>query len=215
MRLSRNRNWGHPDLIALIERLSAKAKQVAGWPGILIGDMSQPRGGPMWDGHNSHQVGLDADIYLTPMPNRELSRAERELVETTDGGGCEPDRCGPKRLDAGTFRGPQGRCQGTQVERIFVNPAIKKALCREATGDRGWLNKVRPMHGHDYHFHIRIKCRPIARVASRSLRFRQASWVVGMIWKGGSSIRSFIPSQSRSRSSPERDRPVAAPCSLP
>ena len=46
------------------------------------------------------------------------------------------------------------------VQRIFVNAAIKKALCREAKGDRSWLSKVRPMYGHDYHFHIRIKCPP-------------------------------------------------------
>ena len=48
--------------------------------------------------------------------------------------------------------------QEPAVERIFVNAAIKKALCREAKGDRSWLSKVRPMYGHDYHFHIRIKC---------------------------------------------------------
>ena len=46
------------------------------------------------------------------------------------------------------------------MQRIFVNAAIKKALCREAKGDRSWLSKVRPMYGHDYHFHIRIKCPP-------------------------------------------------------
>ena len=46
------------------------------------------------------------------------------------------------------------------VQRIFVNAAIKKALCREAKGDRSWLSKIRPMYGHDYHFHIRIKCPP-------------------------------------------------------
>jgi penicillin-insensitive murein DD-endopeptidase len=45
-----------------------------------------------------------------------------------------------------------------EVERIFVNAAIKKALCRDAKGDRGWLHKVRPMWGHDYHFHIRLSC---------------------------------------------------------
>ena len=45
-----------------------------------------------------------------------------------------------------------------EVERIFVNAAIKKALCREAKGDRGWLHKVRPFWGHDYHFHIRLSC---------------------------------------------------------
>jgi penicillin-insensitive murein endopeptidase len=48
--------------------------------------------------------------------------------------------------------------QEPSVQRIFVNAAIKKALCREAKGDRSWLSKVRPMYGHDYHFHIRIRC---------------------------------------------------------
>jgi penicillin-insensitive murein endopeptidase len=52
--------------------------------------------------------------------------------------------------------------QEPTVQRIFVNAAIKKALCREAKGDRSWLNKVRPMYGHDYHFHIRIRCPPDA-----------------------------------------------------
>src|ERR1700736_2504845 len=83
MRLSRNRNWAHPDMVALLERLSVKAHEVAGWPGLLVGDMSQPRGGPMLTGHASHQVGLDADIWLTPMPNRELSRSEREEMSAT------------------------------------------------------------------------------------------------------------------------------------
>ena len=78
MRLSRNRYWAHPDMVALVKRLAAKARKDAGWPGILVGDMSQPRGGPMFTGHASHQVGLDADIWLTPMPTRQLSRNERE-----------------------------------------------------------------------------------------------------------------------------------------
>src|SRR5581483_9620119 len=45
-----------------------------------------------------------------------------------------------------------------EVERVFVNAAIKKALCRGAAGSRGWLAKVRPYWGHDYHFHVRIHC---------------------------------------------------------
>ena len=45
-----------------------------------------------------------------------------------------------------------------KVERIFVNAAIKKALCRSTDTDRTWLRKVRPMWGHDYHFHIRMSC---------------------------------------------------------
>src|SRR5262249_11949985 len=69
MRVSRNRYWGHPELIELLQRLSDKATNV-GWPGLLVGDIGQPRGGPMLTGHASHQIGLDADIWLTPMPTR-------------------------------------------------------------------------------------------------------------------------------------------------
>ena len=47
-----------------------------------------------------------------------------------------------------------------QVERVFVNPAIKKKLCDTWTGDRSLLGKVRPIYGHDEHFHIRIHCPP-------------------------------------------------------
>jgi penicillin-insensitive murein DD-endopeptidase len=43
MRLSRNRNWGHPDLTSWVERFAQDAKSLEGWPGLLIGDMSQPR----------------------------------------------------------------------------------------------------------------------------------------------------------------------------
>ena len=50
--------------------------------------------------------------------------------------------------------------QDRQVQRIFVNAAIKKALCRDATGDRSWLHTVRPYWGHDYHFHVRLVCPP-------------------------------------------------------
>src|SRR5664279_1644657 len=90
MRLSRNRNWAHPDMVKLLERLSVKAHKDAGWPGILVGDMSQPRGGPMFTGHASHQVGLDADVWLTPMPDHVLSREERE--ETSAVMMVRPDR---------------------------------------------------------------------------------------------------------------------------
>jgi len=77
MRLSRNRRWGHPQLISSIEKLSYKAKE-DGWNGLLVGDISQPRGGPMLTGHRSHQMGLDADIWLTPMPNKRMTYKERE-----------------------------------------------------------------------------------------------------------------------------------------
>ncbi|MEH2489146.1 penicillin-insensitive murein endopeptidase [Bradyrhizobium sp. AZCC 2230] len=158
MRLSRNRNWAHPDMIKLLERLSDKVHEVAGWPGLLVGDLSQPRGGPMLTGHASHQVGLDADIWLAPMPDRELSRVEREEMSATMM--VRPDRLDvdPKVWMPSHLLVIRAAAQEPQVERIFVNAAIKKALCREAKGDRTWFSKVRPMYGHDYHFHIRIKC---------------------------------------------------------
>jgi penicillin-insensitive murein endopeptidase len=68
-----------------VQRLADKAP-TTGWHGLLVGDMSQPRGGPMRTGHASHQVGLDADIWLTPMPNRELTRQEREEMSATMNG---------------------------------------------------------------------------------------------------------------------------------
>jgi penicillin-insensitive murein endopeptidase len=158
MRLSRNRYWAHPGMVALLKRLADKAHKEAGWPGILVGDMSQPRGGPMFTGHASHQVGLDADIWLTPMPKRQLSRNEREemsavMMVRADRLDVDPSVWTPNHLAV-----IRAAAQEPSVQRIFVNAAIKKALCREAKGDRGWLSKVRPMYGHDYHFHIRIKC---------------------------------------------------------
>jgi penicillin-insensitive murein endopeptidase len=83
MRLSRNRNWGHPTLIRFLENLAAKVHKAGDWNGLLVSDMSQPRGGPMITGHASHQVGLDADIWLTPMPGYELNRQEREELSAT------------------------------------------------------------------------------------------------------------------------------------
>jgi len=158
MRLSRNRNWGHPALISVLEALATKARKAGAWNGLLVGDMSQPRGGPMFTGHASHQVGLDADIWLTPMPDRELTRVERE--ETSAINVVAPDR---RDVDGSIWTPGHAAVIKTaahdpQVERIFVNAAIKKALCRDGGADRSWMNKVRPYWGHDYHFHVRLRC---------------------------------------------------------
>ncbi len=158
MRLSRNRNWGHPDLIALIEGLARRAPREAKWNGLLVGDISQPRGGPMLTGHASHQIGLDADIWLTPMPERTLSRAERETMSATnvvrsDWMDVDPSVYTRSHLALIRLAAREGK-----VSRIFVNPAIKVALCRDAGADRAWLSKVRPMWGHNFHFHIRMAC---------------------------------------------------------
>ncbi|MGY4474439.1 penicillin-insensitive murein endopeptidase [Bradyrhizobium sp. USDA 3364] len=158
MRLSRNRYWGHPSMIALLKRLAANAHKDAGWPGILVGDIGQPRGGPALSGHASHQIGLDADIWLTPMPDRKLSREDREEMSAVMMVRDDRLDVDPRVFTPGHVLVLRDAAQEPAVQRIFVNPAIKKALCREAKGDRAWLSKIRPWWGHDYHFHIRMRC---------------------------------------------------------
>jgi penicillin-insensitive murein endopeptidase len=159
MRLSRNRRWGRPEMISVIERLSRDAAKSDGWPGLLVGDISQPRGGPMFNGHASHQIGLDADIWFTPMPNHVMTPAEREALPFTTMLAkdkfltVDPDVWSDSRakllMRAASY---------PQVQRIFVNPAIKKKLCESWTGDRANLGKLRPEYGHDSHFHVRLFC---------------------------------------------------------
>jgi penicillin-insensitive murein endopeptidase len=156
MRLSRNRNWAHPNMVAFLEKLADRGKKV-GWNGLLVGDMSQPRGGPMLTGHASHQVGLDADIWLMPMPDRELTREEREEMSAVN-------MVAENGKDVNASWTPthmaiiKAAAESPEIERIFVNAAIKKQLCRAAGTDRAWLSKVRPWYEHNYHFHVRINC---------------------------------------------------------
>ena len=112
----------------------------------------------MLTGHASHQIGLDADIWLTPMPDRTLSGQERENMSAVSmirkGGLTVDDRLWtPAHMKLLKRAASYG-----QVERILVHPGIKKKLCDTVTGDRSWLKKIRPFWGHDYHFHIRIGC---------------------------------------------------------
>ncbi|MBK0401163.1 penicillin-insensitive murein endopeptidase [Limibaculum sp. M0105] len=158
MRLSRNRNWGHPEAIAFIERLSHSAR-ANGWAGLYIGDISQPRGGPMVSGHRSHQIGLDIDIWLRPAKTLELARADREQLSSINV--VRSDRRGVTgdwtRQHHNILR---AAATDPAVARIFVNAAIKQALCdaEPADADRDWLARIRPWWGHDAHFHVRLAC---------------------------------------------------------
>ena len=157
MRPSRNRNWGTPQIISFLERISGEAKAKAGWNGLLVGDMAQPRGGPMLSGHASHQIGLDADIWFTPMPSHTLSPEEREKMVPLE---MVIDH---RQLNTDTWTESRAELIKTvasdpAVERIFVHPPIKRQLCKWAGGKGAWLAKVRPLFGHTFHFHIRLKC---------------------------------------------------------
>lgn len=163
MRLSRGRNWGHPETVRFLQELSAAATQL-GWAGLYIGDISQPRGGPMSSGHASHQIGLDADVWMLPPKRLNLSRAEREEISSI------PVRSADQRSVTENWT-PQhhallrAAASDPRVDRIFVAAAVKIEMCKSATRkDRNWLQKIRPVAGHDTHFHVRLKCPKGARL---------------------------------------------------
>jgi penicillin-insensitive murein endopeptidase len=158
MRLSRNRNWGHPETIDLVQKLSRVAAQQPGWSGLYVGDISQPRGGPMLTGHASHQMGLDADIWLRPADNLNLSVTQRENISSIS-----------MQKANGAYTNSQwtrahheivkAAAKDPRTARIFIFAGAKAQMCKdEQGGDREWLRKVRPWYGHHYHFHVRLNC---------------------------------------------------------
>ncbi|MEH6719407.1 MAG: penicillin-insensitive murein endopeptidase [Aurantimonas endophytica] len=160
MRLSRERRFGHPATIAYLQQLSDEAARRGIWPGLLVGDISQARGGPLPFGHASHQIGLDADIWLQPMPAQRLTQQAREdfaFRSVLREGTLTVD----DRIWTDNYRDLiRLAADSREVQRVFVHPGIKKKLCETAGRDRAWLNKVRPIYGHHEHFHVRLRCQP-------------------------------------------------------
>ncbi len=157
MRLSRNRNWGHPEAIDFIEELSRYATTV-GWRGLYIGDISQPRGGPMTSGHQSHQIGLDIDIWMKPATRLNLSRSERENLSSINVRSAD-QRAVNRNWTRAHREILKAAASDPRVDRVFVTAPAKIEMCKTATrADKAWLQKIRPIFGHNYHFHVRLKC---------------------------------------------------------
>jgi penicillin-insensitive murein endopeptidase len=159
MRLSRNRQYGHPTLIDFITGLAQRTESLGS--ALLISDLGQARGGPMPYGHNSHQVGLDVDVWFWTHPEqrmRSLSLEERDnlpMVSMLNANGIVD----PKRFGAEQILKLKLASLSPEVERIFVNPAIKTYLCSVLEeSELSWLDKLRPWPGHHEHFHVRIRC---------------------------------------------------------
>ena len=157
MRLSRGRNWGHPELIDIVTKLSQFAAQQPGWNGLYIGDMSQPRGGPMLTGHRSHQIGLDADIWMLPPNSLSLTRKQRENISS-----ISTRRASGAYVNSAWTRSHheivKAAAKDPRVERIFIFPGAKVQMCDDERGNRAYLRKIRPWYGHHYHFHVRLAC---------------------------------------------------------
>ncbi len=164
MRLSRNRNFGQPAMIQFLVDLSQTAANIGYGRGLYIGDISQPRGGPMTSGHSSHQIGLDADIWMLPPRRLDLSEGEREEISSI------PVRSADQRSVTENWTKVHHRllkeaASDPRVDRIFVAAAVKIEMCKTAKkSDKKWLQKIRPVAGHDTHFHVRLKCPKGARL---------------------------------------------------
>lgn len=164
MRLSRNRNFGQPEMVQFLMDLSATARDIGFGQGLYIGDISQPRGGPMTSGHASHQIGLDADIWMLPPRRLDLSEAEREEISSI------PVRSADQRSVTENWTRTHREllkqaALDPRVDRIFVAAAVKIEMCKTAKrADKKWLQKIRPVAGHDTHFHVRLKCPKGARL---------------------------------------------------
>ena len=161
MRLSRHRFYGHPELIEFIQQLGQTVySQQLGT--LLIGDLGQPRGGPAPSGHRSHQTGLDVDIWflLSEQANTQVLTAdERETWNASSMIDPQTGRVNDKLWSKAHERILELAASSPKVERIFVNPGIKQALCQHRTAASGrWLGKIRPWWKHDDHFHVRLKC---------------------------------------------------------
>jgi penicillin-insensitive murein endopeptidase len=156
IRRYRNRFYGHPELLRLVSDLG-RGQARRGHGLVMIGDLSQPRGGLMSSSHRSHQNGLDVDIWFelaasaTTANNDTANKADPPSMVSPDGGGLSAlwgdDQRALLKAAAGDPR----------VDRIFVNAAIKRELCSNEH-DREWLRKLRPWFGHDAHFHVRLQC---------------------------------------------------------
>lgn len=156
MDLSRRRYYGHPDLIAFLTELGRRANR-AGLGTVLVGDMAQPRGGPMSYGHVSHQSGLDVDVWfrldVAPLP-----REAREGLEEISFVDPRTRRVDPERWTDAHAELVRLAATHPRVSRVFVDAAVKRDLCERTWPDRSWLRLVRPWPRHDDHMHVRLRC---------------------------------------------------------
>jgi penicillin-insensitive murein DD-endopeptidase len=148
----RRRFFGHPALIAFIRSFGAQVDRRR--LGVLpIGDLSQPRGGPAPSGHASHQTGLDADIWYSDGRGRAVKKVPMVDLDTNQPSASFDGRIA--EILALAARDPR-------VDRIFVNPVIKREICTSTSGrkesERAWLRKLRPWWLHHEHFHVRLTC---------------------------------------------------------
>lgn len=159
----RNRAWATRDLVQI---LSAEAQEsVRKYPGterLQIGDVANRNGGSIGS-HESHQNGLDADVVYY--------RENRVEQDPAHNAGFEENFVAQGRVTANFDLERNwdfmSRLVATgRINRIFVDTAIKRALCEyaqrlpEPAGALTveTLRRLRPWPLHHDHMHVRILC---------------------------------------------------------
>lgn len=173
MNNTRNHQYGHPDLYDFATKLGTKSIG-NGWGKLAIGDSSCPLGGKMHKGHNSHQNGLDLDIFFRTITNGESFTPEKRnswddsaqtAVELARYEQPYEEENKPVVWETTPYLHANAKflhlikeaAADPRVQRILVSPPIKEAMCK-AFPEASWLNKVRPEYGHRSHMHVRLRC---------------------------------------------------------
>jgi penicillin-insensitive murein endopeptidase len=151
----RHREFGHPSLVAFVRRLAAELRRKH-LPPLFVGDLGQPRGGPTPTGHRSHQSGIDVDLWYAP-PAMPLSPGQSPAPRAPSVVDLRTRKLLPAWTPA-VARMLHIVAADAAVDRIFVHPQVKRALCRDQARRGPWLRVLRPWWGHQDHFHVRLRC---------------------------------------------------------
>lgn len=163
MRPSRVRYYGHPELVDFVRGLGKRARAQK-LSVVLVGDLGQPRGGRSNGGHSSHQTGLDVDVWFW---HPKSARSESLAMDVRDSLSARSilQKTKTQMQIVPAWKNYARKLlklavEDERVDRVFVNPHIKRELCDSEPDEtaRAWLHKLRPWHGHDDHFHARLRC---------------------------------------------------------
>ncbi len=135
MRLSRNRNWGHPNLVAMPRAACRDRERRSAGTDCWSATCRSRAADRCCTGHASHQVGLDADIWLTPMPERELTRKEREEMSATMMVAADRKDVDPNVWTPAAHRHHQGRGRAARRSSAFSSmPRSRKRFAARPAG---------------------------------------------------------------------------------
>jgi penicillin-insensitive murein DD-endopeptidase len=137
----RRRNYSHSKMEEFLNFLGKWSAEDSKIGKIIVGDIAQPTGGPMFNGHASHQTGLDADLRIALWPRKKkMKSAQRQnLSDVSVAGHIAKKTKDGYKLQSEFYKKywrPQyaelisKAASFSDVERIFVSPPIKTQVCR-------------------------------------------------------------------------------------